>query len=140
MKKPKTIKRLSSYILIILGAYFILDGLFLNPEIYMFIPLGIVILALGSIIFLRDQQSEKRKNLLLSGETCLKAKVSHIKQKPFTSWGEKHPYVVTFTYEFEGASYQGKSHLLWEKPQLKTGDILKVYIEKKKPQFCAVNI
>lgn len=125
MRKPKSMWSLTGWIILILGAVFLLFGLLTQAGVMKRAPnsrgdpgvifpiLGCALFMVGAAALLLAILKEKRRELLLQTGTPVTGRIVSVDQLAFTTWGTSHPYVVRFTYEDGGIQYQGKSCLLW---------------------------
>lgn len=150
MKRPNSTMQILGIVFIILGVAFIGAG-YLNkagilptsthsksdPAV-IFPIVGIAFLAAGLIFFFVPLYREKKLKMLKSTGIRLHGTVTGIKQLPYTQMGKKHPYIIYFSYEHSGNKYEGKSHLIWDKPSISEGDAIVVYIDQhNKHQYYA---
>lgn len=142
MRKPKSMWEFCGELFLFLGALFLLIGLLSQAGImkikpsshggpYEFLILGRVFLLIGAFSLLVATCKERKKRLLLQTGTSVLGMIVSVKQLPFTRWGTSYPYVVYFTYEYEGVQYKGKSGLFWILPSVKEFDKETVYIDRK---------
>ncbi|MDF2632001.1 MAG: hypothetical protein K0Q85_597 [Caproiciproducens sp.] len=152
MKKPENMWKLCGTLFLILGTVFLFSGVLSrmgilhtdpasqgDPKIW-FPVLGCILLFLGAIMYAISYRKEKAYKLLLCEGTKTKGHVTAVKQWFFTRVNGSYPYVVYFTYEIEGFSYKGKSHLLWSQPEVREQNIITVYIDSQKPAHYAVDL
>ena len=152
MKRPENMWKLFGTLFLILGTIFLLSGILSqmgilhtdpasqgDPKLW-FPVLGCILLIFGIIMCAVSYRKEKACKLLLREGTQTKGYVASINQLLFIRWNGLHPYVVYFTYEVEGFSYRGKSHLIWSQPKVCEQNIVTVYIDSKKPSRCIVDL
>ncbi len=152
MKKPEDMWKLCGTLFLILGAVFLLSGVLTqmgilhtdpasqgDPKLW-FPLLGCILLIFGAIMCTVSYRKEKAWNLLLQEGTKTKGYVTSVKQLMLIKWNGSYPYVVYFTYEIEGVSYAGKSHLLWSQPKACERNTVTVYTDSQKPAHCAVDL
>ena len=152
LKKPKFLIQVYSFIFMFIGPIFIVMGYLNkigllpttrhsrdNPAV-VFPIVGIIFLAVGLIFFFIAFYKEKRcKKLQITG-IKLHGTVTKIKKLSYTKIRKKSPYIIYFTYEYAGDKYDGKSHLLWDKPDISEGDTIVVYIDEYKKDFYMVEV
>lgn len=95
---------------------------------------GIIMLALGTVFLITQSvqrviASRKRKlhNDLLASGTKVNGTVKKVCQQNTVRYGGKYPYVVFYTYNYQGKVYQGESYLLWDMPDVMENDPIVVY-------------
>lgn len=152
MKKPKNMWSFFGVTLLIFGVVFLISGVFSqmgilhtdpasqgDPKLW-FPVLGDTLLILGIMLCAVSYRKEKACKLLLCEGTQTKGYVTSVRQLFFTRWGGLYPYLVYFTYEIEGLSYRGKSHLLWSQPKVCEQNTVTVYTDSQDPSHYAVDL
>lgn len=151
MKRPKSIFGFFGELFLFLGVLFFLIGLLSQANImklksgshggpYDFLISGCVFLIIGVFSLLVAAHKEKRKRLLLQTGTSVVGIITSVKQLPFTRWGTSYPYVVHFTYEWDGVQYKGRTGLFWILPSIKESDNKTVYIDLENPKHCELKL
>lgn len=150
MKKPDSLVQLVGFIFAIIGATFIGAG-YLNkagilgtsphskgdPAV-VFPILGTAFLVAGVIFFFTSLYIWEKRRVLKSTGIRIQGTVTKIKLLPYVHFGNKNPYIIYFSYDCSGDKYEGRSHLLWDKPEVSEGDTIVVYIDQyKKHQYYA---
>ncbi|MFW5667905.1 MAG: hypothetical protein ACOCM4_01475 [Acetivibrio ethanolgignens] len=97
-----------------------------------FLWLGAVLLFVGLFCRVLARYQRKKEKQLRQDGIRVKAAVTGVKHLFFTQWGKESPYRIYFTYSYNGTIYKGKSHLLWEKPEVDIGENLSIYIDSDK--------
>ncbi len=152
MKRPENMWKFFGVMFLIFGVVFFLSGTLSrmgilqtdlasqgDPKLW-FPVLGCAFLVLGIIICAVSYRKEKEFKLLLREGTPTKGYVTSVKQLLFTRWNGSSPYVVHFTYEIEGSSFKGKSHLLWSQPKVCEQNTITVYIDSQKSAHGVVDL
>ena len=146
MKNPKYTEQLYAIIFLSLGCAFIIASLFcfsgiLKPTSHAMIQSnrinGIVFFVRGIVfcimkIILTGLVSKKDRSdreLLLNGIPVMGA-VEKVYLQKYLQYGKKSPYRVLYTYNYQGHDFHGKSHLLWEKPQVRESDSITVFVNE----------
>ncbi len=95
---------------------------------------GVVMLGLGTALLitqavLRVIASQKKKlhDELLANGTKVNGTVKKVCQQNTVRYGGKYPYIIFYTYNYQGKAYHGESCLLWDKPDIKEHDPIVVY-------------
>lgn len=141
MKKPNAILQFFIFMCFIMGPIFLISGIMVqagllavsehskgDPAVW-FPVLGIGFLLVGTFIALFSvYQSRQREQLLLNG-IPLQGIITGVTQLSWMRWGSQSPYVVYFSYEYEGTAYNGKSGLLWNIPIVYPNDNITVCID-----------
>ncbi len=150
VRKPDGFLKMFGWLFLLLGVVFLLFGILSqagvmktepnsrgNPGV-VFPILACALLAAGAVLFLTASFSEKKRKLLLQTGMPVKGTVVSVKQLPYTRWGTSYPFVVRFAYECDGVQYEGKSRFLWDPPQVREHDAVKVMVDADRPKRCAV--
>lgn len=146
MKQPSSAVTLSGWILVVLGLSFQLAA-YLNrigvlktspnstgdPAVA-FPILGLIFLAVGVACLLSAQERQNARLRLRDHGVQLRGCVTEIKCLSYMHWGNRSPYVVRYSYYYDGETYTGKSELLWEAPKLHQSEILTVYMDPRRPK------
>lgn len=143
MNEPKFAEDILKIVYLWIGIAFIAIGLLcfigaLQPTSYSRIQEsngnGIDFLVLGTIFIIlqfvqRAIVSRKKKlhNELLTKGTKVHGTVEKVCLKNSVRYAGKYPYVVFYTYDYQGQVYHGQSHLLWDIPDVKEQDSIVVY-------------
>ena len=147
MKKPKSMEKLLEIISLWLGVSFVFFGVLgfigiLNPSegSYIqdptllgnfFLVIGVAFAALSLIFRLTDAKKNKLHSELLANGIRVKGIVDKIYLQSYTRYGTQSPYRVQYSYAYQDKTYRRKSSLVWEKPDLKNGDTVTVYINDR---------
>jgi hypothetical protein len=151
MKKPKSMWEFCGKLFLLLGASFLLFGILAKAGVMKmkpgsqgdlrgFLILGCAFLAVGVITLPASIFRAKKRELLLQTGTPVPGTVVSVNQLPFTTWGNSHPYVAHFAYEWEGAQYEGKSCLLWTLPSVREHDAVTVLVDMENPKRCVLKL
>lgn len=144
MRNPKYIEELLKIVFFWLGVAFILVGALcftgmLKPKAGSSIQdptiMGIAFSVLGISYFIAQivlkaiisLKNRLHNELIMSG-TKINGTVEKVYMQKYTHYGTKSPYRILYTYTYQGKVRHHKSHLLWEKPDIKEHDSLMVYV------------
>lgn len=147
--KPKSLSGFYGRLVLILGGSFLLIGLLSQTGIIkmrtgahgdprILSIAGCFFLIVASLFLLIGVYITRRNEFLMQTGTPILGTIISIKQLHFTRFSSSYPYVVYFTYEWEGVQYKGKSGLLWTIPSFKESDQETIYIDAKNPKHSAL--
>lgn len=95
---------------------------------------GVIMLALGTVCIiaqsvLRINASRKKKlhNELLVNGTKVSGTVERVCRQNTVRYGGKYPYIIFYTYDYQGKAYHGESYLFWDRPAVMEQDSIAVY-------------
>lgn len=144
MKKLKYPEQLCSLIFIWIGFAFTILGLLafigiLKPSIqsivqeprvlgHIFFTVGITFLVIGIILGILASRKNKIYVQLIYHGIKTNGMVEKVYISKYMQYVNKSPYRVLYTYTYKGKEYHHKSHLLWEKPNVKPNDFIEIYI------------
>ncbi len=99
-----------------------------------FFVLGIItfIFAAGMFVYSRKYQEDQKR--IKEINKAVKGKVVEVKYIDSISVLNQSPFELLFEYYVDGNRYTGKSDYLWEKPNIKVGSEIKVYIDSYEPK------
>lgn len=146
MKRPRYIEKLYAGIFLAIAIVFILMGLLgyagilkptshskvQDPQIMAgaFATVGVSFWILYAIAKTMDFMKHKlHKKLITEGEQ-VSGRVDKIYMRKNIHFGRKSPYVITYSYTHNDENHSKKSCLLWEKPDIKAGEEITVYVNK----------
>ncbi len=143
MGKPRYMEELLKKIFLWIGAAFIMMGLLcfigvLRPTSGSTVQEptvnGIVFLSFGIVLFIAQcilKVNVSRKNQLHSELLISGAKVNGTVEKVclqnYAQYGSQSPYIIFYTYTYQGKVYHHKSYLFWDKPDMMEHDPIVVY-------------
>lgn len=143
MRRP-TLSQSYGFVFMTLGAVFIPAG-YLNKigilsttqyskggPTTTFTVVGGILLIVGAVLFFISLYREKERAKLKEKGIKVEGYVTDIKRLIYTKVNKQAPYVVYFSYDYNGDNYKGKSHLLWDKPSISKGDLISIYIDEYK--------
>ncbi|MFI3167490.1 MAG: DUF3592 domain-containing protein [Bacillota bacterium] len=145
MRKPKNTTGLFAFIMMALGVvYLVLGAVVMCNEVYtsgdegagaQLVIIGILFLIVGLFVaaYLKARNNSL-KDLEQSGDKVSASVVSAEMQKHM-HWGMFSPYVVKYTFEYCGKTYNAQSDFIWEVPTCYQNDVITVLVDKKKPQI-----
>jgi len=137
---PQYYQKAFALVLFFVGASLGITGgilaLLENPE---GVPLGvwglsILIFAFALWIWYRlivSRNKQTIRNGIKMMATATKIRQNHFTDMPFQK--NTHPFIIKFKYVFEGKLYQGRSPMLWERPELTTKDI-PIFVDPTHPR------
>lgn len=145
MKKPKYISDIYTFIFSMLGVCFFISAFLSYTNIIevakhssiqdpRFVALSHFLLAIiffiiqGVSRYLSNQNSLLHRELIESN-IKVSATVERVKHRKDIHFGSKSPYVISYTYSYNGEKCNGKSHLLWDKASLVSTSNIDVYVD-----------
>ena len=146
MKKPRYMEELLKVIFLWLGIMFGFFGILgvmgiMKPKassmIQSSILLGIIFGVLGIVfiivsIILKmviNKKEQLNSELLISGRK-IDGVVEKVYLQTYTQYGHQSPYIISYSFTYGDQTYYHKSYFFWEKPALKAGDSIKVYVNE----------
>lgn len=146
MKKPRYMEELLNYIFLWLGIMFVFFGILggigiMKPKpgsmVQDSILLGIIfgILGVGFIIVstilkvIVNKKDKLNRELLISGRK-IEGVVENVYLQSHTQYGHQSPYIIMYSFTYGNQIYYRKSQFLWEKPDIKDGDSIMVYVNE----------
>lgn len=146
MKKPRYMEELLKIIFLWLGIMFVFFGILgffgiMKPKASSLIQepillgiifglLGIVFLAVSMILRVVVNKKDKLHNELLISGRKIEGVVEKVYLQTSTQFGHQSPYIVLYSFTNGNQTYHHKSNFLWEKPDLKSGDSIIVYVNQ----------
>lgn len=95
---------------------------------------GVIILVIGAMFLiaqsvLRGIASRKKKlhNELLANGAKVTGTVEKVCQQNTVRYAGKYPYIIFYTYDYQGKACHGESHLFWDRPAVAEHDSIAVY-------------
>lgn len=147
MKKPNSAAAMLRYIVVCLGAAFLLMGALcmcgvmqasVASEVQDSHVLGLIFLAVGAAFAVMAAllHGHVRKadalhaDLLANGRQIVGTvvKVSHERWMQF---GHASPYRVVYRFDCDGREVRRKSHFVWDAPDMSPGDPITVYVNDR---------
>lgn len=144
MKRPKYMEELLKIICLLLGAAFVCTGilgligveqpkatsLIQDPVLLgiSFLIIGLLVIITGIILGVISARKSKLSSELLISGTKVKGVVENVYLQGYTHYGTQSPYRIQYTYSYNGKKYHHKSGFIWEKPNLRSGDTIMVYV------------
>lgn len=149
--KPRNFAEFYGRLFFILGASFLLIGLLSQAGVMKMKPgahgdprvfaiTGCLFLIVAGVSQVMGVYMVKRDKLLIQTGTPISGAIVSVKQLRFTRFTTSYPYVVYFTYEWEGVQYKGKMGPLWDIPSLKEHDNRTIYIDSKNPRHSTLKL
>ncbi len=98
--------------------------------------LGIAFLMLGIVFFIvqfvlkavSSQKNQLQDELFRSGAR-VDGTVERVYLDKYVQYGKESPYIVAYTYTYQGKDYHQKSGFLWNKPDIREHDPIVVYAD-----------
>ena len=146
MKKTRYMEELLKMIYFMLGIMFVFFGILgfigiMRPKASSMIQdttlLGIIFGVLGisfiivSIILkvVVNKKDKLNSELLISGRK-IEGVVEKVYLQTHTQYGHQSPYIILYSFTYENQTYHHKSNFFWEKPVVKAGDSITVYVNE----------
>lgn len=89
---------------------------------------GIAFIIVSIILRTAVREKDKLHNELLISGRKIDGVVEKVYLQTYTQYGHQSPYVVMYTFTYGDKTYHQKSYFLWEKPNLRDGDSVMVYV------------
>jgi hypothetical protein len=146
MKKPTSIFYILGVIFTILGFVFFIAGILSKYKILktsaksigdptqlfplvgvLFLIIGIIFIALAILLY------KQRKRIISTGYRII-GKIDTIKDLKYTHYGNrsKNPFIIIYSYQFEGIYFRKKSHLFWNRKEIyNPGNTINVFVDKQ---------
>ncbi len=145
MRKPRNTTGMFAFIMVLLGGIYLGMGIISKhnasystaevSESAQLIFLGIIFLIVGLFFFGFDRaKSQSLKELNTSGEKVSGGIVSCNLLKHM-HWGMVSPYVVKYTFEYGGKTYNAKTGYIWEEPTCYQNDVITILVDRKNPKI-----
>ena len=95
-----------------------------------FFWIGIFFLVSGVLSFLGiyTAKLDKLHLQLIENGTKVKGLVEKVYLQKYTRYRRQIPYRILYSFTYHDKVYYHKSRLVWEKPDLKKGDLITVYV------------
>lgn len=151
MKKPESMWEFCGRLFLLLGVLFVLFGILTQvgvmrmrsgsrggPEVFFFSGSAFFFFSLEPTRTKRKFRPPKRR--IPKSGMSVPGTVASVEQLSYTRWNTSYPYVIRFTYEWEGVRYKGKSGLIWTPPSVKESDPLSVVIDEENPKNYALEL
>ena len=146
MKKPRYTEELLKGIFLMLGIMFVVFGILeffgiMTPKKSSMIQdttllgiifgvLGICFLIVSIILRVLVSKKDKLYNELLTSGRKISGIVEKVYLQTSTQYGHQSPYVILYSFTYGNQTYHHKSKFYWEKPDLKEGDVVTVYVNE----------
>ena len=146
MKKPRYMEELLKKIFFMLGIMFVAFGILgfmgiMTPKKSSMIQdqtllgiifgvLGIAFLITSFILGIAAGKKDKLYNELLINGKKIEGAVEKVFLQTSTQYGHQSPYIILYSFTYDNQTYHEKSYFFWEKPDLKTGDSITVYVNE----------
>lgn len=144
MKKPKYIINIYGFVFLVLAISFLISASLSYTHILkvskhssvqdpvlvtmIYFALAVIFFIIQAISrYISKKKTYLEKELIEYG-TRLSATVEKVKQRRDITFGRKSPYIISYSYSYNGDNYHAKSHLLWDKPNVVLGSVLNVYV------------
>ncbi len=150
MKPPRFFRTFPAVVLLALGTVFTLLGALgvsavpipmRSGEAWMFLPIGLVLLAAGVVLALSVRRTKRLQVRLRAEGVPVPGRVTAIRYHRYTSYGtdpdfvayKRSPWTVSCEYQWEGQTYTVRSSLLWQRPCAE-GQQPAVYVDPNHPK------
>ena len=140
LKKPSSMLQFWSYIFIVLSLSFLAFAYLKGDLSVLFPAIGFISLIMGLIILSLSLYMENKRKRLMEWGLKVDGTVSKVKKINYARWKRVSPHVVYFYYERYGFRYEGKSFLIWDKPNVDKGEKIDVYINDNKREHYFIKI
>lgn len=90
--------------------------------------LGINFLIVQTVLHIISAKKNELYFKLIANGNKVNGVVEKVYLQKYTQYGRKYPYRIIYTYSYQEKIYRHKSCLLWEKPNLREGDSLVIYV------------
>lgn len=95
----------------------------------LFIVLGIIFFIAHSVQRSTASRKKKLHDELLANGAKVNGTVEKVCQQNQVRYGGKYPYIIFYTYTYEGKVYHGESYLFWDIPDVAEHDPIVVYTD-----------
>lgn len=94
----------------------------------------------GLVTFIISIHRENKGIKLRSTGLKVQGVVTRIRKIKYIKWGKQSPYTIHFYYKRYGFKYEGKSFLLWNRPEIAEGERINIYIDDEKREDCYIEV
>lgn len=109
-----------------------------DPRVFSIV--GCFLLIVAGLSLLIGFYITKKNKLLMQTGTQILATIVSVKQLQYTRFSASYPYVVYYSYEWEGVQFKGKSGLLWNIPSFQEPGKGTIYIDVKNPKHSTLKL
>ncbi len=102
----------------------------------LFLAISLVSIFTGIIFGIVYKYHLKNYNKLLNEKVVSTGKVSKVSKLWYCKLGGSYPYVVEYTYNYNGNQLKGRSQLLWHKPNISIDDNVNIFIDTQGKSAC----
>ena len=92
-----------------------------------FLAFGIVLLTVQTVLGIIASRKKKLHNELLANGAKVTGTVEKVCQQNTVRYAGKYPYIIFYTYDYQGKACHGESHLFWDRPAVAEHDSIAVY-------------
>ncbi|CUP58890.1 DUF3592 domain-containing protein [Blautia obeum] len=144
MKKLNYTEDLLRVIFFWIGTFFLVSGIlsFLgilkpavnsgiqNPDMLgtVFSITGVLLCIISAALGIYTAKLDKLHLQLIENGTKVKGLVEKVYLQKYTRYRRQIPYRILYSFTYHDKVYYHKSRLVWEKPDLKKGDLITVYV------------
>lgn len=96
--------------------------------IFSLVGIGFIIVSIVLKVVV-NRRGKLHDELLISGRK-IDGVVEKVYLQTYTQYGHQSPYVILYTFTYMDKTYHHKSNFLWEKPDLREGDSIMVYVNE----------
>lgn len=94
-----------------------------------FTALGIGFFIAQSVMRIIVSRKKKLHDELIANGTKVNGTVEKVYRQNLVRYGGKYPYIIFYTYTYEGKVYHGESYLFWDIPDVMEHDPIVVYAD-----------
>lgn len=94
-----------------------------------FLSLGIVFFIVQSVLKAVGSRKNKLHDELFRNGARVNGTVEKVYLQRYVQYGKESPWVIGYTYTYQGKNYHHKSDFLWKKPDIKEEDSIAVYTD-----------
>lgn len=94
-----------------------------------FTALGIGFFIAQSVMRIIVSRKKKLHDELIANGTKVNGTVEKVYRQNLVWYGGKYPYIIFYTYTYEGKVYHGESYLFWDIPDVMEHDPIVVYAD-----------
>lgn len=101
-----------------------------NPDMLgtVFSITGVLLYIISAALGIYTAKLDKLHLQLIENGTKVKGLVEKVYLQKYTRYRRQIPYRILYSFTYHDKVYYHKSRLIWEKPDLKKGDLITVYV------------
>ena len=105
-----------------------LRGQLADGETTVFSITGVLLCIISAALGIYTAKLDKLHLQLIENGTKVKGLVEKVYLQKYTRYRRQIPYRILYSFTYHDKVYYHKSRLVWEKPDLKKGDLITVYV------------